>query len=263
MDVISTTNPIPPQGTTSTQVPFGLSASTAESNLPSDIKIVSTGIFNMSKGLYIGSFPINATNLAGTSVFNWSSRSPLFVNVVADSDLYALTTLAHPMIPWDLITAYFARMGKVEYTLLFVPSKITDCRVNLDFIFNYGGAIPSYTTQALANNSVHMVLDDPDEKRMLDVPQFWPTSNVSIDTIIVDELGTNYRLPNANVPDTTITGYIRTPYHYNGMQMPSFNVLVYIFPKPNSLQSLAARNYNSNALVDAASYRPIPYFLPV
>jgi len=133
----------------------------------------------------------------------------------------------------------------------------------LDFIFNYGGAIPSYTTQALANNSVHMVLDDPDEKRMLDVPQFWPTSNVSIDTIIVDELGTNYRLPNANVPDTTITGYIRTPYHYNGMQMPSFNVLVYIFPKPNSLQSLAARNYNSNALVDAASYRPIPYFLPV
>jgi len=102
MDVISTTNPIPPQGTTSTQVPFGLSASTAESNLPSDIKIVSIGIFNMSKGLYIGSFPINATNLAGTSVFNWSSRSPLFVNGVADSDLYALTTLAHPMIPWIL-----------------------------------------------------------------------------------------------------------------------------------------------------------------
>jgi hypothetical protein len=233
-EVISKTNPIPPTGGTNTSVPLGITGSTAETMAPVNVPINPTTIYNAGSGVYLGNFQIKDTDVIGTGVFEWQFRKPL----TAD---YKRTTNANgqhsPFTPWDYVVAYLSKQTKVTYSMEFIPIKIGDCRARLDFVYNFERRdtffSAAYNTKLLANYNEHKLLDDADQQKLITIPDYFMTNNVTTDVCKTRQNSggvlSDLDLPNAYVPTTNMKVYIAAPYQHNNMQMPNFNVHIILY----------------------------------
>lgn len=158
MDTPSTTNPIPPTGETNTSVPLGITAATAVPQVPLNAPFFKDSMMFAPKKIWIDSFSINNTKTLYDSVYDWSVRDTKLLQY-----LPAGTSQEPSILPWNLIPGYFSKQVRMEYKLLFYPVKVSDCRVKIDAIVDYGDIITSINNaRDYANPNFQFQLDDPD-----------------------------------------------------------------------------------------------------
>lgn len=239
-EVVSKTNPLPPDGGTNTSVPLGITASVSETPQPVNVPVLPASVFNSSHGIYLGKFEIKDTFAIGEDVYNWDYRKPL-------TPAYARTTDIHGRIsaftPWDFVLPYFSKQCKVEYDMLFIPIKIGDCRTRLDLVYNFEEQpfTDLYSTNALANVNQHFLLDDDDEQFRFSIPTYWISNNVTTDVTKVKTSSGNANLRSAFLPMTKFKMFIASQYQHNAMQMPTFSVHVVLYPRVTSMLGLAGK----------------------
>jgi len=242
MENESLTNPTPPTGVIPTEVPLGINTTTTHSPVPNNIIPNSLGAYGNDFGIYLTTFTISNTMAPGTRVFTWNSEYPLSLNnqysTIAGQDYLQWR------LPWSLIVPFFSRMGKVEWEMNFKPIKVADCRVSVDIVFNYGLYAPEntdITNKALANDSLHKNFDDTDDNLTFNIPMFFPTDNVQIDSYRVFGVALDTIQP-AFLPTTSVNVFIRNTYQNSLIQPDSFQVLVTLRPKISNCVGLATRS---------------------
>lgn len=241
MSVISTTNPVPPQGDTPTIIPFEISSSVSLNSVPRNISIQKNSMLNSNHGIYLGKFTIDTTQAVGTKVFSWNSLTPLSIPG-SSLYIYATTTggLENPLVPWDLLTYWYSALNRTDYLLEFIVVKVGDCRVSLDFIIDYNFTPDSvYNTTALANDSFHVILDDQDDQFSFVPPLYYMTELVNTRPPRIGELATDFNPP-WFMPRTRVSAFIRSPYQPNMTQPLNFEVVVKLVPIVRSTQGITS-----------------------
>jgi hypothetical protein len=200
----------------------------------------------------------------GHKVYSWNSAHPL--------DNMEYRTIANEdflnwVIPWQLITAFYSRMSKIEWTLNLKPIKVADCRVSLDVIFTYENYKPLtslLSARALNNDSVHKQLDDTDDNLSIDIPMHFMTDNVSTYSHrVLISGGAPENVNSCFLPTTNAEFFIRNPYQNSQIQPDKFSVLVTLKPKVMNNIGLASTSLaNINAINDGLIVEiPRPHFI--
>jgi hypothetical protein len=270
MDVISLTNPIPPQGTTNTTVPLSITASTAETSSPVNVPIKVTNVYSEMRGVFFDLLTISDTNAIGSRVFQYNYRS-LFASKYNLTNSIVEDQVVSGFMPWALILPYFSKFCKMEVDFALNPIKIADSRVRLDIVSTYDRTFDSkYNVNTLANPNMHILLDDPTDTINISMPTYFISNNVSTDAVMAKVIiggGTITRqIDSSLAPTTLMTSYIASPYQHNSLQMPSFKVLVEAFPRFSNVLGLTAKRYIkverviNNDDLTRSSYLT-PYFL--
>lgn len=263
--IISTTTPAPPSGVTPTEVPLGISGTVSETPGPVNIPRLSLPIFYQEgRGLFIGSFEINTTQVTGSNLFEWSLQQPLFLN---NDSLYNPSLSAGIIrynLGWELLKPLFSMQGKMDFDMELIPVKVGDSRASIDFVFTQESAPLAYNSSTMANDSVHKILDDTDDPIRFSIPIIWPSNNIqtrnwSYNTTGSPSVKIDYQP--AFLPHTKMTAFMRNPYQPNQMQPISFKVLVILHPKPHSLVGLAGISPCRNTFGLLSDYMPTPWFL--
>lgn len=236
MDKIQTTLPTAPSGANPPEVPLGISATITETPIQQNIPRKPLNLTDPSKLIYYGKFSINKSRETGSKLFSWNFRTPLPDYYAMQWLLTQASTLSQN-IPWALWRAYFSRQCKIEWELIFEPVKAKDCRFSMDAVFSYDEKTidDSLTSTTLFNDSIHMVMDDPDQQFTILVPAYWMTATTPTDKIVLfyleKEEVPNYELLDpAFLPTTNVTLYLRAPYTPNLVQPDEIDVLVYVRP---------------------------------
>jgi hypothetical protein len=245
MNVISTTNPIAPTGATPTEVPFGISGSTTLNSIPADLQPASGSMLYSGHGLFLTRFSISTLDTVGSVVWNFDARFPLGRNAF-ENRYYRVSSGGNyrPIVPWDLWPVWFSAQCRVDYELVFVPVKVGDSRVSLDFVFDYSGLgnTGPYGTDTLVQDSFHKLIDDQDDQFSFTVPLIYVTKLVNT---VPPKFGTLAPTSNdfpAFLPQTTMQVFIRSPYQPNLMQPNSFDVLVFMRPIVRDTQTVVGRS---------------------
>jgi hypothetical protein len=256
MEVPSTTNPLPPSGGTNTVAPLGISSSLSISKTEELQSVQYPDWFSANVPILIGNFTLSNTQTVGTKVFSWTTEGP-------DLDYYRPepADLKNSILPWNLVRAYFSKMTRMEYALIFKPVKVTDSEARLHAIWNYtGDQVGSYTTNALANHNEMFSFDDSSDIKVLSVPQFFMHNNQQTNTNIQNLNNTWYQ---SFVPSTTLDVFVANVYQPNLAQPDSFEVMVFLVPIPTNIKTIAGRRGVKGGLEGGNNLEvyPHPYFL--
>jgi len=237
MSVISTTEPIPPQGDTPAITPLSVYGSTSLQIAPSNLMPVDNGIFNQTRGIYLGNFSVNLSNQFQNTVFSWRFLQPLVLNGVSyySPNLKADGTTFVPSA-WELNMSDFAMMGAVEFELELIPVKVSDARFSFDIFFAYDNdALTSSVPQLYSNDSVHVIFDPENGVKRIPVPSFWLRDFVNNRSMAFYNGTTTTKKEDPFIPKTRIHTRVRQPYQSNLTQPDEFDVMVVLHPKFRNL----------------------------
>lgn len=262
MEVISTTTPIPPSGTTSTVTPLGISGSMSQTTQPLTNQVPRRLTKMMkSNGLYYGKFTVNSTQATGTNVFSWRSKFPLGSTRNNYSDIASSDTMLYN-IPWDLIPAFYSKQCKIEWKVEFTPVKVADSRVSFDIVHNYNDGSPVYGVGILNNDSIHKIIDDQDDPFDFIPPQYFISKLIQTDGYVNSQLDKPaVRMQPAFLPTTKTNVYIRNQFQPNQMQPLSFEVVVTLYPIIRNALGFAGKKMNRMLNPELNDFVPIPYFM--
>lgn len=255
MEVLSTTNPVPPDGGTNAVAPLGLTSAMSTTKTPQLESVIDPSGFVTSSPILIDEFEINTTQVVGQNVYQWSVESNKLKKFLPTSD-----NLEMSIMPWNLALPYFSKMVKMEYILVFKPFKITDCEVRLYAVWDFAREKPQLFQQSRLNNYNELFsFDDASDIKYLSVPQYFMTNNVATNTNQVD---VNSLYVNPYVPTTKVNIFIANAYQPNLSQPDSFKVKVFLIPIATSTKVIAGRRQikggtesNDNPI------QPTPYFM--
>jgi hypothetical protein len=252
MSVISTTNPIPPQGNTPTEVPFGISGSTSLTQVPANLTVQKKSMINSGHGLLLAKFPINIVQTPGSELWNWNAAYPLGETLALNKYFRsAVVNEYYPMVPWDLWPVWFSAQCRIDYELSFLPVKVGDARTSLDLIVNYNAASQPlvYNTDLLVNDSFHKMLDDQDDQFSFVPPLFYITDLVNT---VAPRVGLLSAVnPPTFLPQTKLKAVMRSPYQPNLTQYNDFEILVFMKPIVRSTQTIVGRSLSD--------FKPFPF----
>lgn len=253
MDAPSTTNPIPPTGETNTSVPLGITASTAVPQVPLNAPFFQDSMLFSPKKIWIDSFTINNTRTLYDPIYEWSVRNTKLTQYLSRGASQESTIL-----PWNLIPAYFSKQVRMEYSLLFYPVKVADCRVKIDAIVDYTDSISDIdNARDYANPNFQFQLDDPDGIIQIPVPQFYVSNNVNTD---MNNFETGVLEFPAFLPRTKMHFIIANRYHNNSLQPESFKVHVFLIATPMNPQNLTGKRVSKYGVTE---HPLVPYFFSV
>lgn len=262
MEVISTTTPIPPTGTTSTATPLGISGAMSQTTQPLTNQF-SNRITKMTRphGLYYGKFTINSTNATGANLFSWRSKYPLGSGLNNYTNVANGDTIRYN-IPWDLIPVFYSKQSKVEWKIEMTPVKVADSRVSLDIVHNYVDRVSSYGVNLLNNDSIHKLIDDQDDPFDFIPPQYFPTKLIQTDGYINAQVSNPpIRMQPAFLPTTRSTVYVRNQFQPNQMQPASFEVIVTLTPIVRNAVGFAGKKLIRVLNPVLNDFVPIPFFM--
>jgi len=246
MEVLSTTNPVPPSGGTNTSAPLSITAS-----MSNTVKVqrLLPGWSTLQMPILLETFQISSTQAVGSTVYNWSTRN---TKIQQNHDSTKNKSA------WSLVQPYYSKMCRMEYVLILKPFKVADAEVRLQALWNYQGTTKQLTTANTANHNEVFQFDDSSDEKVLSVPQFFMHDNVTTNKTMFNST-TVY--PPSWVPDTRLTLVIVNPYQPNLTQPDSFSVQVFLMPIPTNMKVIAARrpvkgtwNNNETTVV------PVPYY---
>jgi len=255
MEVLSTTNPTPPDGGTNASAPLSLSAAFSITKSPQlNKEIVPDALFQQVP-ILIDRFKVSNSQVVGDKIYNWS----VFKNGLAKYTP-PIDNEGVGFCPWSLVQPYYSKMNKMEYVLLMKPVKITDCEVRLHAMWDYTNiGQQEYNERTLNNHNELFSFDDASDLKVLSVPQFWMTNNVTTNTNAYDE-GSN-RI-NPYVPTTSLNCFVANTYQNNLTQPDDFEVMVWLVAISQNMKVMAGRRMVKGALKygDNVHIVPIPYF---
>lgn len=267
MDIISTTNPLPPSGLTNTSVPLGITSSVSETPQPINVPVLPTSVFEDSHGIYLGKFIFSDADAIGKLLYEWDYLYPLtapYKRTVGTNNFQV-----SPFTPWDLVLPSLSKQVKMEYTLQFIPVKIADSRARVDIIYKFedSNAVETYGARLLANFNARLLLDDSDEQLITPIPTYWVSNNVTTDMTLTkyvqntDNIDIN--LPSSFLPTTQMKIFVASRYQHNAMQLPEFNVHVILYPRPTQMLGLAGKRSHTvvRAGVQSRNDFLTPYFM--
>lgn len=249
MDVVSTTNPLPPSGLTNTNVPLSITSSIAETPQPVNVPVLPTSVYRRSHGIYIDKFKFKDSYAIGTKLYEWNYLYPLpssYKRTINTDSTFQISQFT----PWDLILPTLSKQVKMEYELQFIPVKIADSRARADVIYKFDEPpTPDvYDTELFANYNSRLMMDDSDEQLFTPVPTYWVSSNVATDmtmTKVKTPAVKDINLPSGFLPDTNINMYVGAKYQHNAMQLDEFNVHVILYVRPTQMLGMTAKRVHS------------------
>jgi hypothetical protein len=248
MEVLSTTNPIPPTGGTNTSVPLGISSSTEMTPAPMNIPYFGDLDFSTPKMIYIDQFQISNNQQLYTEVFTWGVRDTRLKQYLS---LYENPT---SITPWNLVAAHFSKQVRMEYTLLFYPIKVSDCRVKIDIIVDFNDTLnPAFQTADFSNLNTQFTFDDPDGVIQIPIPQYYVTNTVNTDN---NYFNGTYNFPGF-LPKTKIRATIANAYHNNALQPETFKVEVFLLATAVNPMNLVGKRV---AKLGTTNANLLPYF---
>jgi hypothetical protein len=255
MEVLSTTNPTPPDGGTNASAPLSLSAALSITKSPQlNKEIVPDALFQQVP-ILIDRFKISNSQVVGATAYSWAVYNNGLAKYQPPTNNEGVGFL-----PWSLIQPYYSKMHKMEYALIFKPVKITDCETRLHALWDYAGSgAVKYTTYGLNNHNEQFSFDDASDLKVLSVPQFWITNNVSTNTNSYDE---DTDRVNPYIPVTNLKLFVANTYQPNLTQPDNFEVMVFLMPLPSNMKVMAGRRMVQGALKygDNVHILPRPYF---
>jgi len=250
MEVLSTTNPIPPTGGTNAIAPLGITAAlsiTKTSFLTDFITPVATDV---QRPILLSQFTCDSTSAIGTSKFKWSTYNTNLTNYDPNN--------TNGFIPWNLVKPYYSKMFRMDYEIIFKAYKVTDAETKLHALWTYTDDSISYNTDHLANHNQEFSFDDSSDLTILQVPQFFMHNNVVGDIIYRDSL---YSLP-AFLPKTNLELFVANRYQPSLMHPETFKVQVFLQPIPSNMKVVHSRRTVTGGYPTNTNVHPSrPYFL--
>lgn len=265
MEVLSATNPVPPSGTTPTNVPLGISGSTVPEPGPSEVVLKPLQCFRTIRPIFYNRIFINNTQQRGTRLFTYETAFPLGNFPNRYNTISAANDVSRPFVPWMLVLPYFSRLCKIDFDLHLTPVKVADCRVSLDLISTYDN-LPvtgfAYSTSAMNNDSFYKILDSQDDELTVSVPAYWVSKFVQTDSSIAQvPLTGQHIMQPAFLPTTQMQCFIRGKYHPSMIQPISFGVLLTVIPRVTCALQIAGRSNLTAIFSELWSQTPAPWFL--
>lgn len=249
MEVLSTTNPIPPTGGTNAVAPLGISASMSVTKSSELQSTQLTEMMSVPAPILIGEFSVSNQQNVGDNLFTWSTR---------DTTISTTNSYSQGYVPWNLIKPYYSKMVRMEYILIFKPYKVTDCEAKIHAIWTYDGSTPAYSTNVTANHGELFSFDDSSDQKILQVPQFFQSNNITTNETT---LSATVSFVPKWVPYTTLQLKLANIYQPNLAQPDSFKVQVFILPIANNAKVISCRRMLRGGYVDNnQTINTFPYF---
>jgi len=246
MEVLSTTNPLPPSGGTNTSAPLSITASMSDTV---KVQRLLPGWSTLQMSILLDSFQIKSSHAIGEKVYNWSTRKTGIGN---DHDSTKNKSA------WALVQPYYSKMCRMEYLLILKPFKVADAEVRLQAFWNYTGDLVSLNTTSTANHNEVFQFDDSSDEKVLSVPQFFMHDNVTTNKTALS--ATTQEVPSW-VPDTRLSLVVVNPYQPNLTQPDAFTVQVFLMPVPTNMKVIAARRPVQGTWTDNSTVIvPTPYY---
>jgi len=246
MEVLSTTNPLPPSGGTNTSAPLSITASMSDTV---KVQRLLPGWSTLQMPILLDSFQIKSSDTTGHVVYNWSTR----YTKIADHHDSTKNKSA-----WALVEPYYSKMCRMEYLIILKPFKVADAEVRLQAFWNYTGDLVQLNTNKTANHNEVFQFDDSSDEKVLSVPQFFMHDNVTTNKTA---LNSTTQVPSSWVPDTRLSLVIVNPYQPNLTQPDSFEVQVFLMPVPTNMKVIAARRPVKGTWSDNTTVIvPTPYY---
>lgn len=262
MEAQPTTNPAPPSGIIPTEVPLGITSATTSVPGPADLVIKPLAILRSLKPIYVTQIFINQSLSVGAHVWTAESKYPLGALPNRYNTISGANDTLRPICPWSLLTAYFSRFSKIEWTYEFTPIKVADCRVSLDIISTYDedAQVMGYSTNLMNNDSVHKNLDSQDDPLTVALPQYWASKFIETNTTIVQISTAQVNLQPANIPTTEMRAYVRGKYHPSLIQPVSFAIIVQAHANVTVAIGLSGKSLVRTVIPDISDQVSRPWF---
>lgn len=255
MEVLSTTNPVPPDGGTNAIAPLGLTSAMSTTKTPQLESVIDPSAFVTLSPILIDKFRVSTSQVIGDKPYEWSIENNKLKEFLPPSN-----NLDMSIMPWNLVLAYFSKMVKMEYVLVFKPFKVSDCEVRVHAVWDFAREKPQNFQQSRLNNYNELFsFDDASDVKYLSVPQYFMTNNVSTNINQVDE---NAVYVNPYVPTTKVNLFIANTYQPNLSQPESFEVKVFLVPVVTSAKVIAGRReVKGGTETNNNPIQPTPYFM--
>lgn len=268
MSQVHTQVPQPPSGVPPTEIPLSITAPLSETPFPVNLSASqSYSVYSFDHGIYIKNYRINNSQVPGSKIATWFSRFPLGL----DPNVYNTVSGIQKdkfFVPWNLVSAFYARTGKIEWDIILAPVKVADSRVILDVLFRYAGDfLDVWDRNTLANDNLSKLIDSSDNNFEFNVPLFHTTNFYHMDSHVASTLDNSTstvrrRFINASpfIPNTSVNLFIRNRYHNSKIQPSKFDLAFIVRPKIKYLGGFAGRSiFPSFGLAEGHISRP--YFL--
>jgi hypothetical protein len=255
MEVLSTTNPLPPDGGTNAAAPLGLSAAMSVTKSPELASEQEVSAYTSLSPILIDQFTVGISNIVTDNVYQWSIEANKLKQFLPPRDNSSMSVM-----PWNLALPYFTKMGKMEYILVFKPYKITDCEIRLQAVWDFARNKTQNFQQSRLNNLNELFsFDDASDVKFLSVPQYFMTNNLQTN---VNQLDENSLYVNAYTPTTKLNLFVANAYQPNLSQPDSFNVQVFLIVVPTSMKVIACRRMvEGGTKTNDNPIEPTPYFM--
>lgn len=253
---IQTTTPQTPTGIPPQEVPLGIQGTFLSELSPQklDGNLMQSRTDNL---IYLDQFSISQSDEIGTLKYNYGISDGLPTTGYVKSIIQGHQVL----VPWNTIPAFYSRLAKVDFELIFEPVKVADCRVALDVVADFNNRVVKYNERTLVNNNVHYSCDDPNGSLVYPVPMYWPTLNVETNAWMqkIDGKPQLEIYKNAYIPSTRVSVFIAAPYIKNALQPSVVKIIVWLRLKPRQVEGASAMK-----VVDlrntTQTFLPLPYW---
>lgn len=256
---IQTTTPNRPTGIPPPQVPLGIQGTFLPmvGTQPLEGELMQIRLNNPALYQVI---EITTADTIGTRKLSFDTRVGLNIN----NYVKTLTQGSQILVPWGMIEAYYSRMSKVDYELVIQPIKVADCRVSMDFVFDFKSSDMTYDTKTLVNNNVHYAFDDPIDLLDLPIPMYWPVLNINTNIYSYNR-ATGFEVrKNSFLPSTKLNGFIAAPYVRLSLHPTTVTLVVWLRMVPRQLQGACAMKMKASFVseLETQSHRflPVPYW---
>lgn len=228
---LSVTDPRPPTGDTPTMPPLTLS-STVGNPTQLDLMPKPAPFDVLSKAFYLTQFTINTTQARAAPLFTFNWKQMVATAIQGGSTINGQT-------PFQLTRLLFGRSFNIEsLDLIFTPIKLGNSAVTVDLFFSYDDVAPAAPNTDNAYNLDHMEMTFTDmEQKRVNIPLYY----------LIPELLTYRFAPTTDPqggfgvfsPKTKMGMFLKTKYIPQLIQPESFEVLVHVDIKYNSLEEFA------------------------
>lgn len=248
MEVISTTNPIPPTGGANATAPLGISTSFTTTLTSEALKQKVTEARSMGSEILIDTFEISSLTEAPSDVYTWSTISNKL------SAYYPSLSF----LPWNLVKPYYANMLNMEYILIFKPYKVSDASVKIQGEIRYDLLHQPLGPNTFANHNFIFDFNDTSDEFILAIPQYFQHINLLANNPILT-IGTSERP--AFLPTTSIKLRVMNTYQPNAIIPDTFNVQVFLIVIPNNMKNISAPRELVTGFDSPVNKTPIKYFM--
>lgn len=248
MEVISTTNPIPPTGGANATAPLGISTSFTTSLTSEALKQKVTEARSMGSEILIDTFEISSLSEAPFEVYNWSTVS---------NKLSSYNPILS-FLPWNLIKPFYANMLNMEYVLIFKPYKVSDASVKIQGMISYDTLHKPLSTNTFANHNFIFDFNDTSDEFILAIPQYFQHINLVANNPTITS---NTSERPGFMPTTSIRLRIMNTYQPNNIIPDTFNVQVFLVLIPNNMKNISAPRELVTGYDAPVNKTPTKYFM--